>query len=67
MSAWRSTTSRDGWSRKQKLGLRPAGEHTASFDGSNWAAGIYLYRVSIIDPRTGEERSGPFGRMVLLK
>ncbi len=52
---------------KEEIGLRPAGEHTASFDGTNWAAGIYLYRLGIIDPRTGAERSGPFGRMVLLK
>ncbi len=52
---------------KEQIGLMPAGDHTASFDGTNRAAGIYLYRVSIIDPQTGAERSGPFGRMVLLK
>ena len=26
------------------------------------AAGVYLYRLSVTDPETGAERSGPFGR-----
>ena len=52
---------------KERIGMQPAGEHTASFDGTNRAAGVYLYRLGITDPQTGREHSGPFGRLVLLK
>jgi hypothetical protein len=53
--------------RRDALGVQPAGEHTATFEGSGHPAGIYLYRVTATDPQTGDVRSSSYGHAVLLK
>ena len=47
--------------------LQGAGLHEVSFDGRGRSAGVYLYRLRLVDPATGGEQLSGYGKMVLLK
>jgi hypothetical protein len=52
---------------RRPLGVQPAGVQYAAFDGARQAAGVYLCRVQVADPGTGEVRSTLTGRMQIVK
>lgn len=52
---------------RRPLGLQQPGARSVDLDGSDWSAGIYMYRLSLIDPASGEVSSSLTGRMVQLK
>ena len=53
---------------RRKLGLMNEGENDVSlFSGRRPSAGVYLYRLKMIDPGTGAERASLSGKTVLVK
>lgn len=52
---------------RRPLGMQPAGVQYAAFDGAGRVAGVYLCRVRVSDPGTGEVRSTLTGRMQIVK
>jgi hypothetical protein len=53
--------------QRQKLGAQAAGIHEVQFDGSDRAAGVYLYRLGIVDPRNGKTTKTLSGRLIVLR
>jgi hypothetical protein len=51
----------------RELGIQPAGVRQIDFGGSNKAAGVYMYRLKLVDPETGALRSALNGKAVLIK
>ncbi|MBK8229394.1 MAG: T9SS type A sorting domain-containing protein [Candidatus Eisenbacteria bacterium] len=51
---------------ERELGLQTAGTQSALFDGTNRVGGLYLYRVILSDPASGERRETLDGRLVVV-
>jgi hypothetical protein len=51
----------------RELGIQPAGVRQVDFGGSNKPAGVYMYRLKLVDPETGTLRSALHGKAVLIK
>ena len=49
------------------LGILNPGPVEALFDGAGRSAGVYLYRLKLVDPETRVEQASPYGKLVLLK
>jgi hypothetical protein len=50
------------------MGMMNEGENSVSlFGGRRPSAGVYLYRLRMIDPGTGAERASLTGKTVLVK
>jgi hypothetical protein len=52
---------------RRLLGMQPQGMREASFDGSHRASGLYLYRLQVADPTSGELRRTLSGRLVVTR
>ena len=52
---------------RNDLGVVPAGERETFYDGSDQPAGIYLYRLKVIDPASGSLRASLRGKMLMTK
>ena len=52
---------------RRPMGLRGLGVHSEFLDLNDQSAGVYLYRITIEDPSTGQKRAELTGKTVLLK
>jgi hypothetical protein len=52
---------------RRELGLQSAGIRDASIDGRERPAGVYLYRLTAMDPSDGSLRASLSGKVVLVK
>ena len=52
---------------RRVLGLQGAGVREASFDGSGQGAGMYLYRLQVVDPQSGRPTTTLSGRFIVIK
>jgi hypothetical protein len=53
---------------RRQLGVQGDGEHAVPlFEGGDHAAGLYLYRLQMVDPETGAERETLRGKTLYLK
>ena len=52
---------------RRPLGMRGLGEHHEFFDLPDQSSGVYLYRIAIEDPDTGQRRAELTGKTVLLR
>ncbi|GJM43775.1 MAG: hypothetical protein DHS20C21_06170 [Gemmatimonadota bacterium] len=53
--------------QRTPLGTLNPGSIEAAFDGAGRSAGVYLYRLKLVDPETHVEQASPYGKLVLLK
>ncbi|MBZ0270180.1 hypothetical protein K8I85_18660, partial [bacterium] len=53
--------------QRTPLGILDPGPVEALFDGKGRSAGVYLYRLRLVDPETRREQPSPYGKLVLLK
>ena len=52
---------------RKPLGAQPAGIGYAPFDAGERTAGVYFYRMKLVDEATGAERGSLYGKMTLVR